>query len=459
MNYKITAHKIGLIKEPLRTFQWLVQTQKVLLNYLNNLDEKKSFYTPNYLYKHVTYSKAKPNKDLLKFSDVVGQKMVGRLYSSKSINCISREIRYTLFFGEYVDYDIVNCHPSICLNYGETEGLGLKGDLRKYVEDREATLKKIKEELNIHYLKNPSAKSKEGSVKHQILIIQNRTWDKYDTGSKTLNELDDEFTIVREHLWGRYLNNEFIEYGAKVEARETLQKKMTSLQSLFFQSKETQHLFALKSFLTEKHKFHIDNKESIKGFKDLIIHTDKEVNISATHGLFMIPFFDGFYIRALDDEFMSKLDFYVDIFNREYKKKHRVVFAKKEIEPEYSYLTSCPDKHKNFSSITGFLRKTNRIGLLRKYMEKLPQVDDCLSKLKGFDISSDTYCEDVKQVNNEIKTHLIHSFLTSGEYFNSVEEVSKHVSQILSIKNPKLKDLPSICEKYSKYDLDSSFFK
>ena len=149
--YKITAHKLGFIEESGSTLQWLIQAQKVLLNYLNILDEKKSFYTPDYLYKHVTYSKAKPDFDLSKFSEVGSQKMFGRLYSAKSINCMPREIRFLLFSGEYQDFDIQNCHPTISLNYGEKMGLALKGYLRNFVENRKEVVQVIEKELNDYY--------------------------------------------------------------------------------------------------------------------------------------------------------------------------------------------------------------------------------------------------------------------------------------------------------------------
>jgi len=458
LSYKITAHKLGFGTESLLTFHWLVKTQKALLGYLNNLDEKKSFYTPNYLYKHVTYSKAKLDHELLKFSDVAAQKMVGRLYSSKSIYCISREIRYLLFSGEYVDFDIKNCHPTICLNYGEIRGLAFTGSLRNYVENRKETLKKIDEELAEYYLKNPSAKFKweETPTKERILIIQNKTWDKYDTGSETLNKLDDEFTIVKEHLWHRYLNNEFVEYASKVEIKESLQEKMSTLQSLVFQSKETEHLFALKTFLTEKYSFYIENKKGVKGLKDYIIDSDKDINLSAAHGLLMIPFFDGFYIKALDERFMSSLNEYVEMFNKDYTKKHYITFERKEIAPVNEYLKNCSKKDKNFLHVTDFLRKKNRIGFIKKYMEKLPEVDKCLSKIEGLDISDVLYSEKVKQINDEIKTHFIHSLLTSGEEFDSVESVKAYVSCVLSKKNSNLKDTVPIELKYSQYDSDVS---
>jgi hypothetical protein len=363
-----------------------------------------------------------------------------------------------LFSDEYIDINIKNCHPSICLNYGEINGLGLNGGLRDYVDNRENVLKIIEKELSTYYSRNPSVKfkPKDGSVKKNILIIQNRKWNKYDTGSKTLNDLDDDFTVVREHLWQCYLNNEFIEYAEKVEARETLLEKKVTLQSLFFQSTETKHLFSLKRFLMTKYNSHLENQRSVKSFKDYIVDTDKEVHLSASHSLLMIPFFDGFYIKALDEKFMSELEDHVKAFNSDYKRKHGIVFERKEIEPEYRYLTNCPRKQKNFSYITGFLRKKNRIGLIRRFMERLPEIDKCLSKIRAFDITSDTYFEDVKQANDEIKAHFIQACLTSGEEFDSVKDVRDYVKRIVSIGNPGLKNILPIEVKYNEYDSDFS---
>lgn len=264
--------------------------------------------------------------------------------------------------------------------------------------------------------------------------------------------MDEDFTTIRDHLWLRFKNNEFLEYSDKVLARESLQEKKTTLQSLFFQSKETEHLFALKQFLLKKYDLHIKNQKSTVSFKDYVLDTDKPVDLCAKHSLLMIPFFDGFYIKALDEKFMAKLPKYIMLFNSFYEKEHGIVFEQKDIKPDYSHFTSCPRKQKNFSSVAGFLRQNNSIPLVKKFIERLPEVNKCLSKIRSLDIASSTYFEDVKQINNEIKTHFIYSCLTSGKDFEDLDDVKNYIIQILRIKNPRLKEILPIELRYSEYD-------
>jgi hypothetical protein len=253
-------------------------------------------------------------------------------------------------------------------------------------------------------------------------------------------------------LWSRFINNEFLEYSGKVSARETIQDKKTTLQSLFFQSKETEHLFALKQFLIEKYKSHTKIQENMGKFKDYVLNTDKHVELEAVHSLLMIPFFDGFYIRALDEKFMKKLPEYIKVFNMFYKKEHGIVFEEKEIKPDYTYFTKCPQKQKNFSSVTSFLRQTNNTLLVKRFIERLPGVNECLIKLRNLDITTSTYFQDVKQLNNEIKTHFIYTCLTSGNNFDNPDDVKNYIKKILLIKNPSLKEILPIELKYNKYD-------
>ena len=255
-------------------------------------------------------------------------------------------------------------------------------------------------------------------------------------------------------MWSRFIANEFLEYSAKVLARDTIQGKKTTLQSLFFQSKETEHLFALKRFLVEKYEFHLKMQESTGRFKDYVLDTDKHVDLGAVHSLLMIPFFDGFYITALDEKFMENLPKYVKLFNMSYEKEHGIVFERKEIKPDYTHFTKCSLKQKNFSSVTSFLRQTNYTPLVKRFIERLPEVNKCLVKLRTLDIASTSYFDDVKQINNEIKTHFIHTCLTSGNNFENSEDVKNYIKKSLSIKNPGLKEILPIELRYNEYDLN-----
>ena len=165
---------------------------RLLKVYLNNIDEKKSFYTPNYLYKQVSYNKVQYQSEI-EHSTV--QKNIGRLYEYYSIQTFPREIRYILFKNQYRDFDIKNAHPTIALNYAEKHGILETSALLEFVEDRDNVLAKITQEFGDYLVKNPHIKPKT-----LVLKYFNRTWLKSETGSKTLDLLDTEFEKIRNHL-------------------------------------------------------------------------------------------------------------------------------------------------------------------------------------------------------------------------------------------------------------------
>ena len=80
-----------------------------LLRYVNNLDEKLSFITPQYLYQFKMYTKTsylEKNNSFNIETYKIYDKTIGRLYGENSIQNISRTIRFLLFKDEYQDFDI-----------------------------------------------------------------------------------------------------------------------------------------------------------------------------------------------------------------------------------------------------------------------------------------------------------------------------------------------------------------
>jgi len=73
----------------------------------------------------------------------------GRVYPQKSLSLCSlrRQIRHTLSFHQYVDIDVVNCHPELLLQICDHNNIKTKY-LKKYVENRDEILVEVQREYN-----------------------------------------------------------------------------------------------------------------------------------------------------------------------------------------------------------------------------------------------------------------------------------------------------------------------
>lgn len=97
---------------------------------------------------------------------------VGRLYNYFSLQALPRELRFLLFEGIYKDFDMVNSHPTILLDYAQSNKLELNGSLEFFVKERDNCLKQIEAELPASYLE--SLKNSNTSLKKNILKHLNR---------------------------------------------------------------------------------------------------------------------------------------------------------------------------------------------------------------------------------------------------------------------------------------------
>lgn len=170
--YHLSMHQSGKKVLTDEKLLWFRHNERRLREYINNADEQTSFYTPHYMYQHKSYSTkgylSEEMSDLLSY-----EKKVGRLWGKKSIQGLPRELRFLLFQeGEYRDFDIKNAHPSILLDYAESEGIELSGTLLKYVNFRDEFLVEVRGELPAKTL---ARLEKDGSsVKNLIIIHMNR---------------------------------------------------------------------------------------------------------------------------------------------------------------------------------------------------------------------------------------------------------------------------------------------
>ena len=74
----------------------------------------------------------------------------GRVYPQKSLSLCSlrRQVRHTLSFHQYVDIDVVNCHPELLLQICLHNNIKTKY-LKRYVENREEILADVQREYNL----------------------------------------------------------------------------------------------------------------------------------------------------------------------------------------------------------------------------------------------------------------------------------------------------------------------
>lgn len=86
----------------------------------------------------------------------------GRYYGGDgSLETLEQDIRATLCSSLYTDIDIVNCHPTIIIQYAKQEfNLDLP-NIKKYVDNRQSFFRKMYEEYDLE----------ESIVKHAIIII------------------------------------------------------------------------------------------------------------------------------------------------------------------------------------------------------------------------------------------------------------------------------------------------
>jgi hypothetical protein len=106
---------------------------------LDHQDKEKSFLTPKYLFQQKLYNE----------TDQADIRTVGRLYSSTSIQGFSREIRDYIFKNEYMNFDMVNAHPTILNNYAIDKKLALNGSLAEYIENRDVFINNVSSEFQL----------------------------------------------------------------------------------------------------------------------------------------------------------------------------------------------------------------------------------------------------------------------------------------------------------------------
>ena len=408
--YNYLKYKLPTIKDD-ETRKWYVKSIRFFENTLSKINNSQNFITPHDIFIFHRYEKIEYN----------GDKTVGRLYCLNSIQTLPREIRYFLFKDDYVDFDIVNAHPSILYLYSIENDLVLNGTLKRYIVERSSVMSEIQQELGVD----------SSAVKRDVLKLLNKTWEN-DTGkkSKTLSKLDKDFQTIRNHLWTSYCNGDLQNYKSPVsksmkkkekqyilpdgtvDEKQLLLLEKVSLQSFYCQTQESVHLIKLVKFLRQEYEKILEG-DSRQKFTDYYRFTDKKVELESKHTLFIVPFFDGLYISSPNKIFMNSLGGIVEKYN----KQSRVVrFLQKEIEPRVERIPDT-DELRKFTIIYEWLGKSSAKHYLSMFIKKTDLNEQVVALLKdqfsesSFEETHENWEADYKFLIEKIKSKIFNTLL------------------------------------------------
>ena len=347
--YSYLKYKLPLLVDD-TTKRWYLKNIRFFEKTLKTINNSTCFITPCDIFIKQVYKKI----------DYNGDKRVGRLYNSNSINTLPREIRYFLFEDDYIDLDIANAHPSLLYLYSKENNLILNGSLKRYIENRAMVMVNIQQESGMDI----------ALVKKKVLKLLNKTWDNKPLNfSQTLTELDEDFQTIRNHLWDSYCKSELKNYEEPIKQSIERKKKVytlndgginepkllnlkkVSLQSFFCQTQESFHLIKFVKFLRNKYLSYIEGNPR---FSHYYKYTDKKIELGSEHTLFVIPFFDGLYLSSPCLNFMGDVPSIVDEYNRQ---NNGVTFVQKPIEQRVEYMPNTNELEK-FTIINTWLGKS-----------------------------------------------------------------------------------------------------
>ena len=384
LKYKIRQNKNGDICFNPEELKWYSKNARFFNNLLNNIDKKTSFLTPEYIFIQNKY-------ECKKYNDV---STVGRLYCNKSIQTLPREIRYHLFKSSYIDLDIENAHPTILYLYSKNKNLVLTGALRNYIENKEDVIQKIKIEKRLRAKELSSSQ-----VKRLVLQIANRTWVKKPDVSSTLENLDKDFSLIRNSLWCDYENGLMSDFSNPLDKNEgiSIRTLKVKLQCFYCQTQETTHVLKLVNFLRLYYDEYL-TKSNKKFFTDYYPYTDKTIKLSSKHTLLTIPFFDGIYVSTPEQEFNNNLKNIIKFYNS----NNIVKFKEKNIEPNRSQIQDY-DEFRKFLIITSWFSQLNNM----KILQILLDVTGVLQTLEDVTLDIESYGDRINSVRDSLFSYLL----------------------------------------------------
>ena len=447
-NSDLKPEIIKLIKQ----IKWFEKNINFFKQKLCNIEKSNTFITPKYGFFCNSYDKVRYNPEV--DNEKANQKLVGRLYSHKSIQGLSSEIRYYLFKGEYTNFDMVNSHPSILYEFSKQQNIELNGSLKQYVENRSHMFQEIRKELIVFNKNMKEDDLPDKVIKKHIIALSNR----YQNYEKTpiLIKLFQDFETIREYLYNFLRNGMFFTPEEKTEYTKAImnslkkkhQNNPTSftecekkakiiLQVFYCQTQESHHITRLSNFLRKKYLMYLD-MDNMKKFTDYYPNTDKKVDLSAIHTLFIIPFFDGIYVSSPNMMYNNRLQDFVKEFNN-LNKSSSIRFEHKTIEQKIDNIEDTKELGK-FLIIKSWLSDPNsrrpwniylkRSGIITKFLKEFQRID---STEKNISIENseeyDKYWDEAYQdLINDVQSNIYEGLLQME--FKSEHELSFRIKHM-----------------------------
>lgn len=299
-------------KEKQNLIMWYTKNVRIIEHLLNNFGNNYSYFTKDFFYRYTEY----------KQKDYDDGCQVGRLYQSISMICLPREIRYFLTHLDYLDYDIVNSHPTILFDYAEKKGLVVE-NLSDYIKNRESILTKVITDLG--YLSKEydiTAVEARKIAKTTILSGFNKSLKTTIKTleckkSPTLLGLYKELQLIRNNLWSDYSNGDMPEFsgymnnkvlssdGDQLKVPDDLEKIKVKLQSLYCQTQETYYVKGLAEYIKTDYKQYLDEKQILDS-ESLIGFTEKPIHMDIFNEISLIPMYDGLLVSCSDDDYLKR---------------------------------------------------------------------------------------------------------------------------------------------------------
>ena len=390
---------------------------------ISDIDAYSTFLTPKYAFFFKKFEQIAYSDSSIK---------IGRLYESSSIQTLPRELRYYLFKDNYVDYDMVNSHPSILYQFAVDNKLKLSGSLESLIFKRESIMETIKQE----YFQIYKQEKNYNSIKKIILTQMNRATSGDTLMTPTLKKITQDFTKIRNLIWTLYKSGALnAEYQNALRKSMRKKKKLNknfdqkiSLQSFFCQTMETKYLLNLIAFLKEKY-LTILKEENIHQLNYYYPVTDKTIDLPAIYSLSIIPFFDGIYITSPNVKFNKKLNNYVEDFNK--NTSDCIRFSENKIEEKKDHIKNTEELN-NFLIIHNWMAKTsnkknffkfiNHLKLMDGFFEELLSVEEACSTEEQWEQEYEQLIErSHRKVYNELLKHKLKDENEINTFIQNIE--------------------------------------
>ena len=284
----------------------------------------------------------------------------GRVYPQKSLSLCSirKQIRHTLSFHQYVDIDVVNCHPELLLQICESNNIKTKY-LKRYVENRDEILLEVQREYKC---------DRDQAKLLFIILAYYGSFHSWVSDNNIEKKEPNDF--IQDYI------NELQCIGLKiVQANPELLKAVkdaekknekASVVSIFLQEKERQVLEVVFEYLKSKN---IVDKECVLCFDGIMIlkskyHSDLLEELSQvvlTRSGFKLKFTEKLmnehYLDQLTEAVLDAFEYqakefemtHCKIINKSIYIKQTetdiIVFSKGKLRDAYEHLTCGEDKN------------------------------------------------------------------------------------------------------------------